>query len=1057
MKTKLHVFLALFVALFVQLSFAQQRTVTGTVSDDKGMPISGANVVVKGAKSGVQTDLDGKFSIKAESDQILVITYVGFNKKEVSASSNNLKIKLQSNAVELEGVVVTSLGIKRDKKALGYAATTINKEQITNVVTGNPLESLSGKIAGVDISAPVQPGASTKVIVRGLGSITGSNQPLLVVDGTPINNASSSSTSTTRSYDTGTGLNDIDPNSIENITFLKGGAATALYGSRAGRGAILITTKKGKNQSKINIDFVSSAEISEIARAPHFQNSFGQGWNGLGFSQLATGVGPSNENGSWGPAFNGEVRPWGTVYNNSQQIKPYVALNNNYRDFFDQGLMQTNSVNISGGSEFSDFSFGFTNLSSDGIIPTAADKYLKRTFTFNGGLKNEKTTVRGSLNYTNKDQSAVNTGQGDDAGEGSTMIQDLLQIPRDVSFIDLMDYTNNPFNSPSYYFTPYAGNPYWTLKENSTKIYGHNLFGNINISHKILKNLVASWQIGGNIRNEKTKSYGAIVNYLNGSAQDLASTNPVVGGVTEGRVERNEFDTFFNLNYNTTLGQDVRLNLLVGINYNKRETNSLVASVTGLVVPNFYELSNSANRPEIAQDDILRKNFGVYSQAELSYKDKLFLTLSGRKDKSSTLPLNNNSYFYPAASLSGIVLDNGSHYAKLRAAYSEIANDTNPYLTESSLVGGNAAANFGVISSPLGGINFYELSGVLGNAELRPERTKEFEIGLESNFFKRRINLDLSLYKRTTSDLIVAVPLDPSTGFTSRAGNIGDVQNKGIELVLGLTPIKSKDFSWDINYTFTKNLNKMTRVDGGQRIDITSAYGITFSAEEGKPLGSFYGLAPAMTSSGQYIVNPNTGYYTTTQDEQYLGDSQRDFIMGLQNTLKYKNLSLSFGFDWKQGGLMYSYTKRLSHFTGNGIETTYNDRNPFIIPNSVIDNGDGTYSENTTPVSFENVTNFFNTSQNPGIENTHLIDKTFIRLRDLNLTYSFNKKVTENLGLTKLSIGFYGRNLFLWTPNSNPYVDPETTTYGNDIVSEFGEFGSNPSQRAYGGVIKLSF
>ena len=1062
MKPRLKILAAFFAMLFVQLSFAQSITVSGTVVDGDNLPLPGVGIVIKGTTTGVNSDIDGKFRIEAMPTQTLVFSYIGMASKEVLARNASTTIKMEDDAIALEGVVVTALGIKRDKKALGYAATTIGSEEITNVVTNNPLESLSGKVAGVDISAPTQPGASTKVIVRGIGSITGTNQPLYVVDGTPINNSASGSNSTSRSFDAGTGLNDLDPNSIDKITFLKGSAATALYGSRAGRGAVIITTKKGKNTSKINIDFTSSFDINEVARVPHYQNQFGQGWNGEGYSALSTGNGPSNENGSWGPAFNGEIRPWGTVYENSQQIKPYVALENNVRDFYDQGMTKTNSINLSGGNDFSDFSLGFTNMDSDGIIPTDADAFVKRSFSFNGGIKNEKTTIRASINFTNKEQNAVNTGQGDAAGEGATLMQELLQIPRDLSIIDFQD-TSNPFNSNSYYFTPYSTNPYFSVNENSTRILGNNLFGNVNINHQILENLSANFQIGGNLRNDAIKSYGAIVNYLPGSPQDAAAANPVVGGVTEGRIERSEFDTYFNLNYDTNISDKFKLNLLAGVSYNQREGNTLFASVTGLDVANYYEITNSANRPTITQSNSLRRTFGVYGQAELSYIERLYLTLSGRQDKTSTLPTANNAYFYPAVSLSGIVLDDANNFLKIRTAVAQVANDTDPYQTESSLVQGNAAANFGVISSPFGGVNFYELGATLGNINLKPERTTEYEVGFEASLFRRRVTFDVSYYNRKTEDLIVAVPLDPSTGYGRQASNIGDVVNKGIEVAIGVTPWKTENFSWNLNYTFAKNDNEVTKVNGGSRIDITSAYGITFSAEEGRPIGSFYSLVPVVNADGQYVVNPDTGYYTVTDELQYVADGQRDFIMGLQNTFKYKNVALSFALDWKQGGEMYSYTKRLSHFVGNGIETAYNDRNTFIIPNSVNAvtdaNGNVTgYTENTTPITSSNITNYWgNTSNNPGVERDHLISKTFVRLRDASLYYDFNKKVVDQLGLTKLSIGVYGRNLFMWTPDENPYIDPEVTSYGNDLLSEFGEFGANPSQRVFGGSIKLSF
>ncbi|MCV2483927.1 SusC/RagA family TonB-linked outer membrane protein [Flavobacterium sp. SH_e] len=1061
MKLKFNGFLVLLLVLVAQLSFAQERAVSGTVSDNAGMPLPGVSVLVKGTKTGTQTDFDGKFSIKVSPSQILVFSYIGMKTQEVAASSSTVNVKLaDAGAQELEGVVVTAFGIKREKKALGYATTTLKADALTQVVNTNPFETLSGKIAGVDITAPSQPGASTKVVIRGFNTITQPGGPLYVVDGTPINNSYSGSTSSTRSYDSGNGITDLDPNNIESMTVLKGAAASALYGSRAGGGVIIITTKKGKANTGIKVDMLASTEFSEVARVPHLQNQFGQGWNGAGYSGTNT---YSNENGSWGPAFNGEVRPWGTVYNGTQQIKPYVGLNDNVRDFYDTGILSTQSVNLSGGGDTSDFSLVFSNVNSDGVVPTDTDLYKKQSVGFNGGLKGKKFTLRTALNYVYKDQSVVNTGQGDDAGQGSTLQQDLLQIPRDISVVDLRDYKNNIFNTPDYYFTPYATNPYFSINENSTKIYGSNIFGNVNLSYKITDKLTATWQIGGNLRTERQKSYGAIVDYLPGTPQAVAGANKVVGGVTEGRSEFSEFDTFFNLNYNTNLSEDWTLNLLGGFNYNKRESDQLFNTITNLGIPGYYELSNSAVRPTITQSNSLRKTGAVYASAEFAFKNRYFATITGREDVTSTLPIGNNAYFYPALSLGAIVIDNGDTFLKLRAAGSKIANDTQAYVTENSYVPGSAAANFGIIASPIGGISFYEAAARLGNADLKPETTKEYEVGAEGSFFKNRISYDIALYHKTTSDLIVALPLDPSTGYTSKFINAAELVNKGIELSISASPIKNKDFTWNLTYTFTKNMSEVTKLaDGFDRIDVATAYGVTYSAAKGEPLGTFFSQVPKTNAAGQYIVNPTTGMYEVSDDIQKIGNSQRDFVMGLQNNFKYKNFNLGLSMDWKQGGEFYSYTKRLSHFVGNGIETTYNDRNPFIVPNSVNEHIDATtgavtYTENTTPIAWDKVTTFYNTSNNPGIERTHVIDKTFVRLREINLNYDFPSALSKNMGLNKITLGVYARNLFMWTPGENPYTDPETGTYGTGVGSDFGEFGTNPSQRSVGGVLKLSF
>ncbi|MEN2489881.1 SusC/RagA family TonB-linked outer membrane protein [Flavobacterium sp. B11] len=1065
MKQKLKGLTVLFFVFALQFTFAQQKKITGIVSDNAGVPLPGVSVLIKGTKSGAQTDFDGKYVINASSNQVLVFSYIGMKTQEVAASSSIINVKMvDAGAQELEGVVVTAFGIKREKKSLGYATTTLKSDALTQVVNTNPFETLSGKIAGVDITAPSQPGAATKVVIRGLNTITGNSGPLYIVDGTPINNTSTGTSnngvaSVNRSYDAGNGVSDLDPNNIESMTVLKGAAASALYGSRAGGGVIIITTKKGKANSGIKVDLLASTELSEVARVSHLQNEFGQGWSGAGY----TAGGPSNENGSWGPKFNGEIRPWGTVYNNSQQIKPYVGLKDNIRDFYNTGILSTQSANISGGGDTSDFSLVFSNVNSDGVVPTDVDLYKKQSLGFNGGLKGKRISLKTSLNYIYKDQSVVNSGQGDNAGQGTTLQQNLIQMPVDISIIDLRDYKNNIFNSPSYFFTPYAANPYFTINENSTKIYGNNIFGNVNLSYKITDKLIATFQIGGNIREERLKSYGAIVDYLPGSAQAKAGASKVVGGVTESRSEYSEFDTFFNLNYTTNLSENWTLNLLGGINYNKRESDRLVNTITNLGVPNYYELSNSSIMPTITQTNTLRKTGAVYGSAEFAFKNRYFATITGREDITSTLPIGNNAYFYPSLSLGANVIDTENTFLKLRGAISKIANDTDPYKTANSYVPGAAAAYFGNILSPIGGVSYYEASGTLGNSELKPESTVEYEVGAEGSFFKNRISYDVALYYKKTSDLIVSSPLDPSTGFLTKSVNAGDLINKGIEFSLSASPIKNKDFTWSLTYTFTKNLNEVTELKGEQSyVDIATAYGVTYRAAKGQPIGSYYSLVPKTTPTGQPIVSAATGINVGTSDVQLIGNSQRDFVMGLQNTFKYKNFNLGLSLDWKQGGEFYSYTKRLSHFVGNGIETTYNDRNPFIVPNSVNEvvnatTGAVTYVENTTPVAWDNISNYYNTSSNLGIEQTHVIDKTFVRLREVNLNYDFPSAISKSIGLNKITLGIYARNLFMWTPGDNPYVDPEVSTYGSGVLSDLGEFGANPSQRSLGGVLKLSF
>ncbi|HEY1196000.1 SusC/RagA family TonB-linked outer membrane protein [Flavobacterium sp.] len=1073
MKQKLKRVVVLFFVLALQFTFAQQKKITGKVSDNNGMPLPGVTVLIKGTKQGTQTDFDGKYTISALSNQVLVFSYIGLKTQELVASSSVINVKMvDGGAQELEGVVVTTaMGIKKQKRSLGYATTSVSNKDLTDVANVNVFESLSGKVAGADISTPAQAGASSKVIIRGFNSLSNSS-PLYVVDGTPINNSSNGGGTTadgksinnTRSFDAGNGISDLDPNNIESMSILKGAAASALYGSRAANGVVLITTKSAKNKTKISIDFLTSTDFNQVARVSHLQNDFGQGWSGLSYSDWAGAANvkntASNENGSWGAKYNGEIRPWGAMIDGVQQTKPYVALPNNVKDFYTTGTTFTNSVRVSGGGENSNFSLNASTVDSDGIFPTTADAYKRNTIGLNAGVSSNKFSVRTSINYVNKNQNVVNTGQG--GTEGGTVAQALVQTPRDINIVGLKDYKNNPYNTPSDLYSPYVNNPYFDLEENSTNIKGNRFFGNVNLSYKITDKLTATYQIGGDYRNEKIKSYGAIMNYLPGSANADNGKAAVVGGVTEKTAENIEKDTNFNLTYITPVGNNFAFNAMAGFNTNERSGSSLRASVTNLDVPNFYELSNTILSPIVVQDDYLRRSYGVFGSAEVSYKEKLYVTVTGRNDWTSTLPQGKNSYFYPSLSVSGIVLDNSRHFIKLRGSMASIGNDTGYYQTSSSMIPANAALGFGNILLPIGGVNGYELGGNLGNPNLKPEKTTEYELGFESNFFGKRVNLDLSVYHKKTTDLLFSRPLAASTGFTSQTDNILDLQNRGIEVVLNVVPVKLKNFQWDFTTTFSKNWSKVLDIAYGlDKLTLASMYGVNFVAEKGQPLGMFTAFTPRLTPDGHPIVSPTTGYYATAADQSNVGTSQRDFVMGLKNNFRYKNFTLGGSFDWKQGGKMYSYTKRMNEFTGNGIETAFNDRNTYIIPNSVVEvkdaSGNITYVENTVPMTTSKVTSFWNTSSNPGIEAGHVIDKTFIRLRDVFLSYSIPTGLTQKFKISNASISLYGKNLFMWTPAANPYIDPELSTYGDGLLSEAGEFATNPSQRSYGASLKVTF
>ncbi|HOL29224.1 MAG TPA: SusC/RagA family TonB-linked outer membrane protein, partial [Paludibacteraceae bacterium] len=561
----------LFACLFmigVGLVNAQSLTVQGKViSDEDGQPVIGASVLVKGTTTGTITGTDGSFSITVPAgNRTLVVSYIGMKSVEVPAE-NGMVVRLQPQTLEIDEVVVTAIGIKRSEKALGYSASAVSSQDITMTGNRSALNALQGKVAGVEItSASGAPGSSTRVIMRGYSSLGGSNQPLYVVDGVPISNGQIGSTSINGGLDFGNRANDINPEDIESMTILKGGSATALYGSRAASGVILITTKKGeglKNKPKVEVS--STSTFDSPLRLPYFQNEFGQGWydRGGGEQDLM-------ENGSWGPRFDGKIRPWGFVVDNQQQIKPYVALPTNIKDFFDIGTNYNNTVSVSNGDADKSYYISYGNVTADGIMPTDADYYNRNTVSMRGSAKFLKIfNISGSLNYVRKDMRFTETGQDQAALDG------LWQSPRDISIVDLKDY-NNKFNNVDNYYTIYAQNPYYILNEHGNKFQENRIFGNISLDAQITPSLSATFRLGDDVANSTLKTWRAITN----SAR--ADYNDEVGRVGENAYYSSELNTDFFLNFNPKLNNDFAISVIVGHNFNQRDAQSQGSEVIGL-------------------------------------------------------------------------------------------------------------------------------------------------------------------------------------------------------------------------------------------------------------------------------------------------------------------------------------------------------------------------------------------------------------------------------------------------------------------------------------------
>jgi TonB-linked SusC/RagA family outer membrane protein len=1047
--------------------YAQDKVVSGVVTADDGSVLPGVNITVKGTTRGVSTDTEGKYSISAPSSATLVYSFVGYLAQNiVVGSKTTINVTLATDAQQLGEVVVTALGISREKKSLGYSTATITNTSITEARNTSPLDALNARVPGLSVStASGAPGASTVLNIRGFNSVTGNNQPLYVVDGVPMNNRGNSSSTTAansnddfnRSMDFGNQMNDINPNEIESITVLKGISASALYGSRAANGAILITTKRGKSGTT-TVDFSSSFAQSQVLRVPHLQNTYGQGWSGL-FNPI--------ENGSWGPKMDGTTRLWGNVVDNSQLLKPFAAQKDNLKDFFDRGYEWNNSIAVSGGTETANYRVSYSNAMADGVVPTNADSYKRNTLSLNGGLKLGKFSVNSNINYVHKHQKAVATGQGDDAGGGKVVWQEIIQIPRDHSIVDSKAFLdpNNPFGKfmdLDNYFTPYAQNPYWTLYNQGNNYDEDRIFGNIEFGYQLLPSLGVQWRVGGDYSDAFQKDWGNVGRITPGTPN--ATANNVFGSVAQLSRGNRQFNSDLIFNFKHNFGTRFDVQAFLGHNVNERSGLTNYARVTNLDLPGFYSLSNSSVTPITFATTTMRRLVGVYGSATFGFDSWLYLTVGARNDWSSTLPKGKNSYFYPSASISAVLseafkLPAQIPFVKVRFAAASAGNDADPYQVYSVYVPGSVrAGGFGNINFPFGGVNAYEVSNNPGNLDLKPEISQEFEAGLELGFFGRRVGVDLSVYDKLTKNQIISLNLEPATGATAQTVNLGSVRNKGLELALNLVPVRTEDFEWGVtvNYNKIKNEVESLGLEGGSgNILLNSSYNVKLRAVVGKPLGAIYSPDVRRDPDGNVVVNPETGLPLQSTEEAYRGSINPNYTLGLSTYLTYKGFKLSANGDYRNGGVFYSYTARLNYFNGNAYNSQYNDREPWVIPGSVVEQPDGSFGENTTPISRADVYTYYGGTTS--YEYNHVLPKTFFKLRNVSLTYSVPKSFLAKLPIRVASVGVFGRNLVLWTPKGNHFTDPEANTFGTSLKNLYGEFASGPSVATYGAQLNLSF
>ncbi|MCC8119669.1 MAG: SusC/RagA family TonB-linked outer membrane protein [Bacteroidales bacterium] len=1057
---------------------AQTRTVKGqVVAGADNEPLVGASVRVPGTQLAVVTDVDGNFTIPnvPESAKTIQVSYVGMTSRELPITSGVMHVALDLNAAVLDEVVVTAMGISRSEKTLGYSATQVDASQIEAAQTTNVMSALQGKVAGLQIqNVSSSPGTASNVNIRGLSSINGNNQPLYVVDGVPM--ANSSYIAQGQQMSTG-GVANISPDDIASLTVLKGAAATALYGSRAANGVIMITTKSGSKGQEKNYTITYSGNVvaSRVAMLPEMQDSYGQGWNGQ-----QTYI----ENGSWGPKLDGSTQVYGPIWNNSQRIHTYDAKKNNVKDFFDTGWSQNHSVAMSGVSKDQTMSYyaSYTYTGDNGVMPGDNDTFKRNAFSFRGSFQPEKwIKISSSVNYSSYKTKAVGQYQG------TSVIDGLFEFPRDISIVDLKDL-NNAFNTPEAYYTPYGiTNPYWALANNKYEINGNQTFGKIQADIYPVDHVTLTYRFGFDVSNYDTKQGypqidldDALINEDYG----YAPSNMNQAGYVYSYYRRaHEYNHDFMAQYNNKFfDSKFDVTAIVGVNMNERAYTWMNGQTDDLsIYTGFWDLSNGSTLTTLGEGQMKRRLVGLYGDISLGWDEFLYLDVTMRNDWSSTLPKGNRSFFYPGVTLAGIftrfIQDKSVlSFGKVRLAYGKTGNDADPYYTATSYRQAYSNGYYGnyITNFPVNGTNSFMASATSGSNQLRPEMTTEFEAGLNLKFFNGRIDFDASFYNRVTKDQIFTLPVDPSSGYSYQVCNFGKVRNRGVELALDFIPVQLNNFQWQIGFNWAYNRNKVLTMpeslEGGKvTINSYSAGNdaVYLYAMEGKALGQYY------TYLQQYVTDENSPYYgqiiVGSDGLPVLGTKEEDTGMnmnhkwtgGVTTALSAFGFTLSGALDIRYGGYYFCRTKNLMSFTGNGKVTMYNDRQPFVIPNSVVDNGDGTYSPNTKAIYLadSSLQDYYELGWGNGGK-FYMVDRTYVKLRNISLTYQLPRKWLKKIYMSDVAITLYGNNLVTWTASDNIFSDPEvsnTSSTSSDLAVGFGQYYANPSQKEFGVNLKVTF
>lgn len=994
-------FVTLLLLCWCSVAAIAQRTVTGKVSDENGEPLIGVNILVKGSTVGTSTDLDGNYSISAPQQGTLIVSFVGYITQEIAlGASNVVDVTLVEDVKQLGEVIVTAFGIKREKKALVYAAQDVSSELLERANEQNVVSALQGKVAGALIqNSSGAPGAGTSIILRGINSLDpgSDNQPLIVIDGIIASNATnvgnvlpSAGTNalagSAEQFSSTNRLADINPNDIENVSILKGPAATALYGSLAQNGAIVITTKRGQ-EGKAKIQFSSTFGVDEVNKFQEPQLLYREGINGRIRVNADNSVSTTRFQ-DFGPPF-----------------APGQPTFDNFRNFFTQGSRLANNLSVTGGSKGFTYLVSGSHFRQEGIVPTTS--FERTTVRLNSGFQALKwLNLNGSFSYTNSESIAANGG--------------------DKSVMSALSYHSSTFDVNDYQFPngaikSYAGtiidNPRWLAEYAPYTSNVGRYLGQIAADATLTDWLSVRYQLG-------IDQYSDVRRRVMPNVTDVGSQ---VGGflVDENFLSR-QLSSNLLVTLQKDLGQDLKARLLLGNSVFDNRFENIGVRGEGLVIPQFYDITNTRNFFPFF--DLTRSRLiGAFADLNLDYKGFLFLQASGRNDWTSTLPIGNNSFFYPSVGLSmvfteALKLPEFFTYGKIRASYAETGKGTSPYLTSRYF---ESAPRFPFGSDPATVIAGFRQSVTIGDPNLRPERTRGMEYGLEMRFLKNRFGFDLTLFDQTTIDQIFRVPVSNATGYASFVTNSGEINNTGIELTLNVTPVEVKNFSWDMSVNFTKMQGTVESIaEGSDRVLVFDGAWIVNQMVPGGKVGDLYGYRFRRDSTSGQLLIGSDGYPIVDQSRlQLAGNAIPDFIAALNNTFTWKGFTLSAQLEWKQGGDVYDMSLRNSIRNGN-IKGTER-RHELVVFKGVL--ADGTPNTREVPIDGDNL--YRSTVRYNIASEVILQDASWVRLRNVNLSYSLPKKALAKTPFASLSVNVVGTNLWLNTPYKG--YDPEAMANGS--------------------------